>query len=137
MTSKYQILELEIRRKIYHFISKYPGLHFREICRKLDIPRSTLSYHLKYLEKRKLISSKHECIYTRFYVINENGAGYNKLLHFLRQDTPRNILLYMLTYISASQAELSEAIEKHPTTIMTHLKRLKDADINSYMNNKF
>jgi DNA-binding MarR family transcriptional regulator len=119
----------EIRKKIFDYISKYPGLHFREISRKLNIPKSTVSYHLKFFEKNNLITSKNECKCTRFYIANTNGAEYKKILHFIRQDTPCNILLYMIIYISATQAELSLVLEKHPTTINTHLKRLCDAGI--------
>ncbi len=36
------ILTLEIRGGIYNFILKYPGLHLREISRRMDIPFSTL-----------------------------------------------------------------------------------------------
>lgn len=46
-------LALETRRKIYNLILNYPGLHEREIARKLNLSLSTLDYHLHYLEKRK------------------------------------------------------------------------------------
>ena len=43
------ILELEKRRKIYNYILTNPGLHFNEIVRGLQIPKTTLEYHLNYL----------------------------------------------------------------------------------------
>ena len=51
MISKKNILKLEIRRKIYDFVDKNPGLHVREISRRMDIPINTLIYHIKYLKK--------------------------------------------------------------------------------------
>ena len=59
------ILELETRRKIYDFIQKFPGLHVREISRRLEIPFSTLQYHLRFLEKRELVKAKDDGKYIR------------------------------------------------------------------------
>lgn len=53
-------LDLKTRRNIYNFILKHPGLHFRELCRKLSLPNSTLSYHTRYLEKRGFIIARPE-----------------------------------------------------------------------------
>jgi len=127
--SKNKILNLEVRRRIYDFIEKYPGLHFRDISRKLNIPKSTLDYHLKYLEKCNLISPKKEYLHTRFYLTDNIGADIKKILHFLRQESSRNIILYLVTYMSGTQAEISESLEKHPSTIKIQLKKLLDADI--------
>ena len=44
-------LKLETRRKIYTHILKAPGLHEREISRVLNIPLSTLDYHIQFLNK--------------------------------------------------------------------------------------
>ena len=129
MIKKKIIIELETRKCIYQFILKYPGLHFRELSRKLRIPISTLNYHLKYLEKRGLITAKPEGKYTLYYVSNKIGNSQKKMLHLLRQETPRNIILYLLLSACASRIELSRSLEKHPTTIKLHLKKLLDMDI--------
>ena len=47
----------------------------------------------------------------------------------LRQKTTRNILLILLTKIVSSRSEIGEVLEKDPTTIVYHLKRLKELDI--------
>ena len=124
-----EALDLKTRRSIYHFVYRYPGLHFRELCRKLHIPRSTLSYHLKYLEKRGLLITKSEGKYTCYYVSNNIGNDQKKVLPLLRREVPRNIILYLLTISCASQIELSKSLEKHPTTIEFHLKKLLDIGI--------
>lgn len=123
------ILTLEIRRGIYNFILKYPGLHLREISRRMDIPFSTLNYHLSYLDKRSLIKEKSEGGYTRFYVSNKIGRKYKEIINFLRKDTPRNIILLLSAYVGCSQTEISENLEKHPTTIAFHLKKLENMNI--------
>ena len=129
MIQKDQILELEIRRQIYNFILKYPGLHLRELSRKLNIPKTTLCYHIKYLEKRGLLTAKSEGKYTLYYVSNNIGNNQKKMLHLLRQETTRNIVLYFLVRSCASRIELSRSLGKHPTTLDMPLKKLLEMDI--------
>lgn len=126
---KQNILELEKRRKIYNFILEYPGLHIREISRRIDIPFSTLDYHLNYLKKRGLLKAKSEERYNRYYVTNKIGNKEKKILSFLRKDTPRGVILLLLAYVACSQTEISENLEKDPSTISFHLKKLESMDI--------
>jgi len=128
-TRKEYALVLGTRRQIFQFILKYPGLHFRELSRKLKIPKTTLSYHLKYLEKRGFINVKSEGRYTRLYAKNKVGSLDKKIIHILRQETPRNIILHLVWTICASQTELSKELEKTHKTIEFHLKRLINAGV--------
>ena len=61
---KEDTLALEARREIYNLILANPGLHEREIGRKLEMSLSTLDYHLHYLEKREIVTSKKDGRYT-------------------------------------------------------------------------
>ena len=93
MILKENILKLEIRRKIYNFILKYPGLHLREI----KMPKTTLRHHLNFLEKYGLIITKADHRYTRYYVIQKVGKQDKEILNLLRQETPRRIFMLLLT----------------------------------------
>ena len=123
------IINQEKRIWIYHNISKHPYLHFRELTRLLQMPSTTLNYHLRHLEKNGLIISKKEDRHTRYCISNNVGNTEKKLLKVLRQDTPRNVLLYIFLCASASQIEIAKELEKHPTTIEYHLKKLEEMDI--------
>jgi len=126
---KEDISNLETRRRIYNFILEYPGLHFRNLSKKLNIPRSTLEYHLRYLKSRRLLTTEPIDNYTYYYVNNNIGTDQKKMLHFHRREVPRNIIIFLLFHFCASQIELSKCLEKHPTTIEFHLKKLLDAGI--------
>ena len=126
---KQNILELEKRRKIYNFILEYPGLHIREISRRIDIPFSTLYYHLNFLRKRGILKARSEGRYNRYYVTNKIGNREKNILNLLRQDTPRAIILLLLAYVGCSQTEISENLEKDPATISFHLKKLESIDV--------
>ena len=117
-------LENKTRHDIYNFILKYPGLHFSELSRKLDLPKSTLLFHLNYLERCGVIVTKTEGRYTRFFVEKSFGSFERKIINILRQDALRNIVLYIGILGGASQVELSRELSLSPKTIEKHLKRL-------------
>jgi len=123
------VLTLEIRREIYNLVLKYPGLHLREISRRMYIPFSTLKYHLDYLEKHEILHGKSDGRYIRYYVEYKVGRREKQILNLLRLDTPRNIILYLLIHLYSSQIDISGSLGKHPTTIEFHLKKLLEMDI--------
>ena len=127
--NKERVMELEIRRQIYNLILKYPGLHFREISRKLNVPISTLGYHLKYLERHGFLIAEAKGGCNRFYVANNIGEMEKKLINFLRKDASRNIIMYIATLGGASLVELSQSLDLSRIVVWKHLKRLIDAGI--------
>ena len=126
---KKKVQEQETRKIIYQFIHKYPGLHVRELTRRLNIPKSTISYHLSYLIKNKQLIVKPESRYTRFYASNNIGKKEEEILHFLRIDTCRQIILFIIANVCCSQIELSTVLEKKPKTVEFHLKKLLEKNI--------
>ena len=119
------ILQLDARREIYDFILKYPGLHVREISRRLKVPFTTLQYHLRSLEKRELVKIRIDGKYRRYYVSFMIGRKEKDIISLLHKKTPRSIIFYLLPMIVCSQIELSKSLEKHPTTIEFHLKKME------------
>ena len=89
-------LELEIRRKIYNFILKNPGIHFSKIAEILKIRTSLVDYHILFLEKHNLIDSDKETGYKRLYAKGKIGAKDKKYLFILRQKTLLNIVIQLL-----------------------------------------
>jgi len=123
------ILSLEIRNKIFNYIKKNPGVHIRYIYSNLDIANSTGRYHLKYLEKRGLIIFKSSGKYVRCYISQDISETLKNILGFLRESTPKKILLYLLLTSIGSQKEISDELVKHPSTIHFHIKKLIEAGL--------
>ncbi len=121
--------DLRRRRQIYELISKNPGLHMRDISRKMDIPLSSLEYHLNYLKKRSLIISKKDSKYNRYFISLEIGEEEKKILSFLRKRTTLHILLWFIIAVQCTQKDLGKFLDKHPATIAFHLKRMEKAGI--------
>ena len=129
MTIKETTLKPGTRKNIYDFILERPGLHIREISREIKIPFSTLIYHLRCLEKCGLISITSGKKYVRVYAAKNIGCLDKKMMNIMRQETPRNIILYIAISLTASQEELSRELGVSSTAIGRHLRRLAKLDI--------
>ncbi len=122
-------LALDTRRNIYDLIVSYPGLHEREIARRLDISLSTLDYHLHYMEKRGLIVARKDGRYTRYFAAKKVGTEDKKIIVLLRQKTPRQVVLYLLEHPGAIHKDICGAVDKSPSTVSFHLKKLVKAGV--------
>ena len=131
----------EKRKLIYDYILEYPGLHTREISRKLNIPRSTLLYHLNYLKKSGFIVERNEGSYLRYFDSKKIETIDKEIFALLRKRVVRNILLVLAYYRVCTQAEIVKHLEndcnikKHPTTIAFHLDRLIEMGVVEYFSN--
>jgi DNA-binding transcriptional ArsR family regulator len=117
-------LELKRRREIYEFISHNSGSHMRDISRKMNVPFTTLKYHLTYLEKKGLIISREDGKYNRYFISQEISEKEKKILNCFRKKTTLYIILWFFIAIQCSQKDLSRYLEKHPTTISFHLRNM-------------
>lgn len=126
MISKDNVLTLKLRQDIYSEISKYPGIHFSELSRKLDIPKTTLTHHLKYLEKEDIVDAKDQGRYKRYFVKFKLGKREKEIFNLLREEIPRYILLHIFINTVCSQIELSKELNRQPASIGFHLKKLLD-----------
>lgn len=123
------LLELSSRRKIYHFILKHPGTYLREISREIKVAKSTVDYHLRSLKKLDLINAKTVGRYTRYYVKQEIGRHAKNSLNILRKQTALHIALILSMRHVCTRIQFSKELEKSPSTVTYHLKKLIEADV--------
>ena len=121
-------LELETRRAVYDCIHQFPGIHLREIQRKLDMPMGLLEYHLIYLEKNRFVGIQKEGHYKRYYPAR-SGVKDKVLLALLRQDIPRKILVRLLERDVACHSDILEYFHISPSTLSFHLNKLVKARV--------
>ena len=129
MKKKDFVLNLEIRRVIYNFLLKHPGVYMREISRIIKIPKSTLNYHLRYMSKNELITSKKDGEYLRYYADKNIGRFEKKVLNIIRKKTYLHIILYLSMYHKSKRNEIAKDLDKSPSTIYSCLKTLIELDI--------
>jgi len=131
-----KILDLEKRRKIYNFILNHPGVHLRLISKKIKMPYTTIRHHIHYLERHDLIIKKSDGKSDKLYIKNKVSRKDKDIIGFLQQNTQREIILLLLAYVECSISEISKNLNRHPSTILFHLKKLHEKDIVEHVENK-
>jgi predicted transcriptional regulator len=125
---KDEILNNERRGKIYACIKKNPGVHLREIQRLLNIPLTSLQYHLNYMAKRRIIFEEKTENYTKYYCELLEPVD-KKVLSVLRQKRLREIVLLILINKKANCHLMVETLNLSPPTISFYLKHLVENNI--------
>ena len=123
------LLELTSRRRIYDHIKHVPGIHMRRLERELNIPLSTLDYHLRQMERKGLVLSRKEGQKKSYFVRNTMDAKDQHYLYYLRHRTTRWILLDILENPGTSLRGLTQRLPVGAPTISYHLKKLIRAEI--------
>ena len=125
---KEEILENENRRKIYEVIEDSPGIHFRELQRVLNMPLTTLEYHLSYMVRKKIIHSDTDTHYKRYYA-KPLGDEDKKVLSALRQKRLREVVLLVLANGKAKYQFMADYLKIPHSTLSFYLKYLVDNGI--------
>jgi predicted transcriptional regulator len=123
-------LDLETRRRIYEQIKKSPGIHFRELERRLGLVVGSLQYHLQCLEKKNLIKNQVDGDYVRYFIRDQSLSEIDrKILSVLRRSGCRHILIQLLNNPDLNNKQLSEAIGLSPSTVSWNLNILVESGI--------
>ncbi len=123
-----KIIDDTPRDKIFSTIVKNPGLHFREIQRRVNFATGAIQYHIDYLKKKNLIREEKEGKFTRYYSIQEKDTD-TKIMNLLRQNQVRIIVLFLIDRRRATLNAISSATEMNSSTTIFHLKKLINAGI--------
>jgi predicted transcriptional regulator len=127
---KDELLESEIRQRIYAHVRKSPGLHMRQIQRDLSIPLGTLEYHLYQMERHELVVTREDGRFKAYYP-NEGRIDRRDrdLLYYLRQQMPRRVALQIVDNPGIGFKQLVAKLPVAPSTLSFHLKKLTSAGI--------
>jgi predicted transcriptional regulator len=124
MEKESDALNLQCRKRIYEYIADNPGVHFRELQRSLGMPVGSLEYHLRYMEKRELVSSRNDAGYSRYYSRNRYDPEAKSIIAFMRQPIPRGIILFLLKEKKSSHGGILANFKISAATLSYHLKRM-------------
>ncbi len=124
------IPEIDARRRIYECVVASPGLHFREIQRRLALATGSLDYHLHFLEKNGLIRKEKTGKFTRYYAYTKTWEQEEKdVLTLLRQNNVRHILIFLIEKKRANAQQISYNVGISPSTLSWYLKQLTEKGI--------
>lgn len=112
------------QERVLAFITAHPGIHLRKISRDLGLAIGDTQYQLSRLEKSGSIKSFRRGLYRFFFPADLFGERQGVIISVISQETPRELLLSILSKPGSSQEELSASLRLSPPTISWHMKRL-------------
>lgn len=121
-------IEEERRGALLRHIEENPGIRYRELLRLTGFPNGVLTYHLAALEKSDAIKIDRQTRMTRYYPLNVSDTE-SAILKFVRHGPVREIMFYILEHNVCTFNEIVEHTNKAPSTVSSHLKRLKETGI--------
>lgn len=127
-----EIMSLSPRDRILSTIASNPGLHFREIQRRVGIATGALQYHLDYLKKKNMVREQKEGKFSRFYLIDADANAQEvnpMLMNLLRQDSVRKIIIFLLKRRKATLKAISLEVGLGMSTTSFHLSKLTSAGV--------
>ena len=126
------------KERIYQYIANNPGCHLRKISKDLGLAMGDTQHHLKTLEKTALIKSRRIGVFRRYYTVSIYGERLESLLAILRQEVPRDIIVFLIENPGATQAEIAKYKGFSAPTINWHMSRLIEIGlVSSHKEGKF
>jgi len=117
------------RKLIYNFISNNPGTAFENIKRFLDMNKSTLNYHLKYLERSDQVTSKIEdgqrCYFCA-YTMNHEIQPILKMTQTNLTEIQRQLLILIQQKPGVTNKELIFQTKLNRKSLGYNIKRLRE-----------
>jgi predicted transcriptional regulator len=120
---KEQII-LDNRGRIYDYIKNHPGAHLRKISKDLAIAIGDTQHHLGVLGKLGMIKSRRKGMYKVYYTVSILAKRDEDILAVLQQETPREIILYLVENPSSTQGEITHYMSLTAPTINWHMSNL-------------
>lgn len=122
---------------MYRCVEDYPGLHLSEVARQCGLEVNHAKYHVAYLERHGLVSSREEGGRQLVFPRKEGplgpqeavGADDKAVLALLRQPVPLHAVLVLLDRGECGHADLDAAIPVSRTTLHYHMAKLEKAGL--------
>jgi predicted transcriptional regulator len=118
----------DTRELIANHIRAYPGVHFNQMVRALDLAPGQIQHHLKTLLSQP--SFVEEPLYGRtHYFPSDYDPWQRRTLALLRRETTRDIVGVLLTDGPASPGTVAEELDIARSTLEWHLDRLVEQQV--------
>lgn len=120
----------EIRQRIFRYIEENPGAHLGRISSELGLAMGHTQYHLQTLEKAGRTRTLRATLYRHYYPASIPDEHHEVILAFLRQETPRDILIHLLEHPAGpTQSEIVTIKNLSAATISWHMSRLVESGV--------
>lgn len=125
------------RRRIYALVQRHPGLHQRDIARRLGVAEGTADHHLRHLLRAGLLQRVVEAGHVRFYVTVQGTVvpegtvrpEDRSRLGVLRKTRPLEIVARLLMEGPLSMGLMAERMGVSGGTLTHHVDRLQSVGL--------
>ena len=131
MSSETRSMEHKLRRMIFNSIASYPGISFGRLMRLLELNRSTLRYHLRYLKRARKIDSRLENGRRCYFCLDET----NTVRSAVDQDpdtltkTQKRMLRLIRDNPGITRKELARKTRISKSTVGYNIKKLAERNL--------
>ncbi len=130
--------EPNVRRRIFKLVEQHPGLHQRDLARRLDLRPSHAEYHLHQLVKTGLLRTETSGRYKRYFVAVEPfktdpGDAVSPTdrpwLALLREARPLELVAHLIQQEPLQLGEVSRLMNLSGGTVSYHVAKLEKQGI--------
>jgi predicted transcriptional regulator len=121
--------ESDARDAIAGYLSTTPGAHFSKIRDDLQLGTGETQHHLRRLEDAGAIERYRDGDYKRFVTAGRFDEFEKRALGYLRRETPRGMLIELLSTPEATAGDLAEALDVSPPTVSKYAGELEAAGL--------
>ncbi|RQG92870.1 MarR family transcriptional regulator [Natrarchaeobius halalkaliphilus] len=121
--------ESDARDAIAGYLSTTPGAHFSKIRDDLQLGTGETQHHLRRLEELDAIEHYSDGDYKRFVPTGRFDEFERQALGYLRRDTPRGMLVTLLSNPDATAGDLAGALDVSAPTVSKYASELEDAGL--------
>jgi DNA-binding transcriptional ArsR family regulator len=124
---------VEMRRRILLLVERYPGLHLREIQRRVGTSAMLAEYHLNILEKMGLVTSREQAGYRNFFPARDAALQLDETdrrwLSLLRRPVVLGMVLSLLETGPTRPIQIARVAGLPSSTAMYQIKVLREAGL--------
>jgi predicted transcriptional regulator len=112
------------RDTILRFVLRYPGVHEREIERRLSLSSKLATYHLDALEHEGLVTRVREAGFTRFVPTSGRKEDETEFVCLMRRSVALHITILLLDEPEMAQGEIARRLKLAKASVSYHLAPL-------------
>jgi predicted transcriptional regulator len=121
---------LDVRAEVLAFVARHPGVHEREVERRLNLSGRLAGYHLAALEESGSVKRYSDGQYSRYVVAGLSlTARELRALSALRKPMALQIAVLLLDRGPMRHADIAQAVSLAKASISYHLDHLRKASI--------
>lgn len=124
-----ELLDNEVRNGIYGIIKTNPGIAARSIHRESGQSWGTVVYHLRQLERHRLVKSSRVGRFRTYYESNGRYNGLEEGFAALQNEKTRGVARLIAESPGVTQEQLTRATALPQSTVSYYVRKLKQANL--------